>query len=120
MDTRFTGDVMPFSHSATPKVAAWTRMRAPFVVDAPVATMLVDALPVAVSATFGERRAVASVDFTVHFFEKLPLASARPDEHHLVSITSRWADDGYAEELRDLWSPDGRLVAQCRQLIALL
>jgi hypothetical protein len=37
-----------------------------------------------------------------------------------VSIASRWADDGYCEELRDLWSPHGVLLAQCRQLLALL
>jgi acyl-CoA thioesterase len=47
-------------------------------------------------------------------------ADVRSDEHYLVDIRSRWADDGYTEEVRDLWSPRGVLLAQCRQLIALL
>ena len=29
------------------------------------------------------------------------------DGHPLVTIASRWADDGCTEELRELWSPRG-------------
>ena len=67
-------------------------------------------------------RALASVDFTIQFFSRFEEArdEAARGEHHLVAITSRWAGDGYTEELRDLWSPRGVLLAQCRQLIALL
>jgi len=124
VDARFCGDVMPFSGAAQPLVQAWVTMRDLPRVDAPIAAMLLDTLPPAMIATFTAPRAVASVDFTVHFFEHLPLATAisapDADPHHLVSIASRWAGDGYGEELRDLWTPDGVLVAQCRQLLALL
>jgi acyl-CoA thioesterase len=65
-------------------------------------------------------RPLASVDFTIHFFTGFAHPSAATDEHQLVTIQSRWADDGYTEELRELWSPRGELLAQCRQLIALL
>ena len=89
--------------------------------DAPLAALLLDSLPPAVSATFGMPRPLASVDFTIHFFTRFAeRRSAATDEHQLVTIRSRWADDGYTEELRDLWSPRGELLAQCRQLIALL
>jgi hypothetical protein len=65
------------------------------------------------------------VDFTVQFFSSFLEArrahsDARSSEPHLVAIRSRWADDGYTEELRELWSPAGVLLAQCRQLIALM
>ncbi len=120
VDARFAGPVLPFSGAATPEIAAWVRLREPAPVDAAVAALLLDALPPAIIATFDAPRAVASVDFTIHFFERLPEHAGAPDDFHLVAIRSRWADDGYAEEIRDLWSPSGVLLAQCRQLLALL
>lgn len=121
VEARFAGPTFPFSSSPASgaRVAAWVRLRDPVVIDAPVAALLLDSLPPAITATFGVPRAVASVDFTVQFFTKLTARDLDSD-HYLVSITSRWAGDGYTEELRDLWSPRGELLAQCRQLIALL
>jgi acyl-CoA thioesterase len=122
VDARFCGTTMPFSSSPSTdvKVIAWARLREPSTIDAPLASLLLDSLPPAITAIFGAPRAVASVDFTIHFFAAFPVADLAPDEHCLVAITSRWADDGYTEELRELWSPRGVLLAQCRQLIALL
>jgi acyl-CoA thioesterase len=120
VDARFAGPTLPFSASATPEIAAWVRLREPAPVDAAVVALLLDALPPAITATFDAPRAVASVDFTIHFFERLPERAGAPDDFHLVAIRSRWADDGYTEEIRDLWSPSGVLLGQCRQLLALL
>jgi acyl-CoA thioesterase len=120
VEARFCGSAMPFSSSTEAKLAAWVRLREPAPIGAPVAALLIDTLPPAVCATLPVPRPIASVDFTIHFFRRLPLATLAPDEHCLVSITSRWADVGYTEELRDLWSPRGELLAQCRQLLALL
>lgn len=124
VDVRFCGGTMPFSSSPSKdaEVTAWVRLREPAPLDAPLAALLLDSLPPAISATFDAPRALASVDFTIHFFSRFgPAAEPAPsDEHHLVAIRSRWAGDGYTEELRDLWSPRGVLLAQCRQLIALL
>ena len=90
------------------RIAAWVRLREPAPLDAPLAALLLDALPPAVSATFGVPRPLASVDFTIHFFARLrERGRAATDEHQLVTIRSRWADDGYTEELRELWSPRG-------------
>lgn len=119
-DVRFCGATKPFSSSAEPKVAAWVRLREPAAIDAPLVAMLLDVLPPAISATFGMPRAVASVDFTIQLFARLSELELDPDEHLLVAITSRWADHGYAEEVRDLWTPRGVLIGQCRQLLALL
>lgn len=120
VDVRFCGPTMPFSGADRPEVAAWVRLRAPEAASAANAALLVDVLPPAVSATLAAPRPLASVDFTVRFFARFPLVGAAPDEHLLVAIGSRWAADGYTEELRDLWSPRGELLAECRQLIALL
>jgi acyl-CoA thioesterase len=123
VDARFVGPRMPFSSapSTDATLAAWVRLREPAPVDASVAALLLDALPPAISVTFSTPRALASVDFTIHFFSRFDRPEdTAPEEHRLVAITSRWADDGYTEELRDLWSPRGVLLAQCRQLIALL
>lgn len=120
VDARFCGPFMPFSGAATPEINAWVRLREPAPVDAAVAALLLDALPPAIIATFQAPRSVASVDFTIHFFERLPERAGPADAFHLVAIRSRWADDGYSEEIRDLWSPSGVLLGQCRQLLALL
>jgi len=119
IDARFTGDALPFSGAETPRLAGWVRTRAPLAVDAPVAALLLDTLPPGILATFTSPRAAATVDFRIDLFASLPM-SARTDAHHLVSVESRWADAGYTEELRDLWTEDGVLVGQCRQLLALL
>jgi len=124
VDVRFCGTTMPFSSSPSKDatVMAWVRLREPAPVDAPLAALLLDTLPPAISATFGVPRALASVDFTIQFFSRFeePRDEAMLGEPHLVAVRSRWAGDGYTEELRDLWSPRGVLLAQCRQLIALL
>jgi acyl-CoA thioesterase len=110
-DVRFGGPALPYSASSSPTLAAWVRPITPVPIDAAAAVAVLDSLPPAVSATFTKRRAVASVDFTVHFFERLP-RPAPEGAFNLVSIVSRWAGAGYTEELRDLWSPDGVLLAQ--------
>lgn len=123
VDARFCGDVMPFSGAKEARVAAWVRMRQDLGLDldASVAAMLLDILPPAVSAMFSMPRPLASVDFTVHFFSSLPANPLPPrDAYYLEAITSRWAGNGYSEELRDLWTAEGVLVAQCRQNLALL
>jgi acyl-CoA thioesterase len=119
VDARFCGPIKPFSSAKEARIAAWVRLREPALLDAPLAALLLDSLPPAIVATASMPRPLASVDFTIHFFSRFG-GDAPMDEHQLVTIASRWAADGYTEELRELWSPRGELLAQCRQLIALL
>jgi acyl-CoA thioesterase len=118
VDVRFTGEHLPFTGSAAPEVNAWVRLREPEPIDAAVIAFLLDTLPPAITSTFSTPRPAASVEFNVQLFATS--RAGKPDDFHLCSIRSRWADDGYTEELRDLWSPDGVLLGQCRQLLALL
>jgi len=119
-DVRFCGATKPFSSSKESRVAGWVRLRDPAAIDAPLAAMILDVLPPAITATFAMPRAVASVDFTIELFAHAPDLGLDPEEHLLVAIASRWAGNGYTEEVRDLWSPRGVLIGQCRQLLALL
>lgn len=117
VEARFTGHHMPFTGGSVPEVNAWIRLREPQPVDSAVVACLLDILPPAITSTFGAPRALASVDFNVQLFEP---PSIEPTDFCLCAIRSRWAGEGYTEELRDLWSPAGVLLGQCRQLLALL
>lgn len=119
-DVRYCSPTLPYSGVQTPTFAAWIKLQEPEPFDAPMIAMFLDLLPPAVAATFDTFRPVASVDFTVQFFSHEPYPQLDPTKHLLITIRSRWAGDGYAEEMRDLWSPDGRLLGQCRQVVAVI
>ncbi|MCK6550912.1 thioesterase family protein [Myxococcota bacterium] len=111
---------IPYSGAEHPRLGGWMRLAEPTLLDAPLAAAYLDAWPPGVLAVVTEPRAAASVDLRIDFFTELPRPSARTGEHHLVTVESSFASDGYTEELRELWSEDGVRLAQCRQLIALL
>jgi len=115
-ELRFAWGV-PFSGANEPRMAAWIRPRVGVPVTAGVMLGISDVLPAACCAMMAAPRPIASVDLGFNALAPLPSAQ---DAFYLVSIESRWAGDGYTEELRDLWDERGVLVAQCRQVIALL
>jgi acyl-CoA thioesterase len=90
------------------------------VLDAALCAGLMDAYPPSVLARVEGLRPVASVDFTMHFFHALPRPEERPGAQYLRTGHSRWAAGGFSEDYQELWSEDGTLIAQCRQLIAVL
>lgn len=53
-----------------------------------------------------------TIDLTVHLRSPLPL----PDSLVLGRFTSKLVRDGFFEEDGELWTPDGTLIAQSRQL----
>jgi acyl-CoA thioesterase len=57
-----------------------------------------------------------TIDLTVHFRAPLPL----PDSLLLGRFESKLVRDGFFEEDGELWTPDGTLIAQSRQLGLLL
>ena len=118
-DVRYCSPTLPYSGAKEPTFASWIRLVDPPPFDAAVIALFLDLLPPAVCATFDTWRAAASVDFTVQLFSHEPY-DLDPSKHLLITIRSRWAGDGYAEEMRDLWSPEGRLLGQCRQVVAVI
>ncbi|HYH99295.1 thioesterase family protein [Hyalangium sp.] len=117
---RFCVGAAPYSGSE-PRVGGWIRPKGePVVLDAALCVGLLDAYPPSVLSTLEEVRPVASVDFTVHFFQALPRPADRAGAYYLRTGVSRWAGEGFAEELQELWTEEGELLAQCRQCIAVL
>ena len=59
---------------------------------------------------------VPTVDLTIHFRRDLPVPGARPDDFVLATFRSRFAEQGFIEEDGEIWTRDGTLLAQSRQL----
>jgi len=113
----------PFSGQTSTEMAetgGWLQLAEPQMVDPIVAAAYMDAWVPAIFSRSGGFVAVPTVDLTVHFRAALPLASARADDAYLVRFRTTTAADGFIEEDGELWSPDGVLVAQSRQLALML
>lgn len=63
---------------------------------------------------------VPTVDLTMHFRTDLPPAGLADGAHVLGVFRSDVAADGYVTEDGELWSPDGVLLAESRQLAVLI
>jgi acyl-CoA thioesterase len=109
---------VPFSGAAEARVGGWIRPRVPAPLDAPLVVGLLDAFPPASLARVEGFCNGATMDFTAHFYTPLPLAHAAPDAFYLRTGHSRHAAHGYADDLAELWSQDGQLLAQLRQMAA--
>jgi acyl-CoA thioesterase len=116
---------LPFSGAASAHVGGWIRLAEG---RRPTDALLVAAYADAWSPSFFARfdsdarigRGIPTVDLTVHFRATLPRPEDRPGDYALVSFRSRFADEGFVEEDGEIWSRDGRLLAQSRQLALLL
>jgi acyl-CoA thioesterase len=117
---RFCVGSVPYS-GGEPRTGGWIRPKGPpLVMDAALCVALMDSYPPSVLSQVKGFQHAASVDFTVHFFQALPLAGERPGAHYLRTGHSRWAAEGFSEDYQELWSEDGTLIAQCRQMVAVL
>ncbi len=96
----------------------WIRLAEPRILDDALVVAYADAWPPALFAAALDRPAggVPTVDLTVHVRASLPVASARPEDHVLVVFRTREVREGFLEEDGEIWSRDGILLAQCRQL----
>ncbi|MBI5494683.1 MAG: thioesterase family protein [Deltaproteobacteria bacterium] len=120
LEFRFCGGAPPYAGAPEAHMAAWLRPRQPVTADAPFAAALLDAMPPAFFSRAEAPVAGASVDFTMHFLGRFPSPGLPGDAPWLLSTRSRWAAEGYSEELTEMWSQGGELVGQCRQLIAVM
>jgi acyl-CoA thioesterase len=62
---------------------------------------------------------IPTVDLTIHFRAELPLDALQPGDFALVRSSSRVSAHGFVEEDGEIWSRDGTLIAQSRQLALL-
>ena len=96
----------------------WIRLAEPRALDDPLIAAYADAWPPAVFACegLGSVMGVPTVDLTVHFRTPLPPPGAGPRDWVLAVFRSREARQGFVEEDGEIWSRDGVLLAQSRQL----
>lgn len=90
----------------------WIRLADGEPLDPIVLVALTDAWPPAVFTKVVAPLAVPTVDLTVHL--RQPITD--PDGWCLAVFRTRLAAGGYLEEDGEVWSQDGRLLAQSRQL----
>jgi acyl-CoA thioesterase len=97
-------------------IGGWIRLADPEPVDHVVVAALTDAWAPSVFSRLGVRTTAPTIDLTVHFREPPPEQA----EWCLVRFRSAHSGHGYVEEDGEVWSADGRLLAQSRQLAVLL
>jgi acyl-CoA thioesterase len=110
----------PAFSGGAPYTGAWIRSREPHLLDAPLAAAFLDTWFPASFVRLERPHGAPTIDYTVHFRSPLPPASAAPEDPYLVSFRSNIARHGFFEEDGELWSADGTLLAQSRQLALLL
>jgi acyl-CoA thioesterase len=121
VETRWAiGAQPPFTADAPAQVGGWIRLAEPRRLDALLATAMMDFWLPSMFNRMGPVVRVPTIDLTVHLRAALPLADAHDDDWYLVSFRSRLAAEGFVEEDGELWSGDGRLLAQSRQLALVL
>jgi acyl-CoA thioesterase len=106
----------PFSGAERGEAGGWLGLRERRELDAPAIAMLADAWFPAPWPRLSALAPAPTIDLTVHFRTRLPL----PDTLLLGRFKSQLVRDGFFEEDGELWTPDGKLVAQSRQLGLLL
>ncbi len=107
----------PFGGGDEARTGGWMRFAdGPQAIDAPALALLVDAWLPAPFTRLTAPVGVPTIDLTIHF--RAP--EARLDEPVLGVFTSRCSHGGFCEEDAELWSADGRLLAQGRQLALLV
>jgi acyl-CoA thioesterase len=98
----------------------WIRLPEGRVVDAIVAAAITDAAIPAVFTRLQEPMIVPTVDLTIHFRSALPAPRAAPSDFVLAVFRTGAVAEGFLEEDGEIWSADGTLLAQSRQLAAVL
>jgi len=111
-DYRFALGPPPFSGAEDALTGGWLRLSEDRSLDAALTVALTDSWPPAVFTRSTSPLAVPTLDLTVHLRGALP----RQGDWVLGRFRTRVARAGFLEEDGELWSLDGELLAQSRQL----
>ncbi len=110
---------LPFSGGDRALGGGWIRFPEPRQLDALAVAAFADAFPPAIFSRLQDLTltgGVPTIDLTVHFRTPLPAPEVPPDAWVLAVFRSRLARGGFVEEDGEIWSRDGSLIAQSRQL----
>ena len=103
-----------FSDSDRAWSGGWIRPKEPRAIDALIIPTLADGWPPSVFSRRSTPALVPTIDLTVHTRSEIPTLA--PEDWLLVSFESRVAQGGFLEEDGYIWTRDGKLLAQSRQL----
>ena len=106
----------PGSNADEALTGGWVRLTDGEPVDHAVVAALTDGWVPALFSRMQSPVGVPTIDLTVHFRHQPP----EQPGWCLVRFRTRVAAEGYLEEDGEVWSEDGRLLAQSRQLAAML
>jgi acyl-CoA thioesterase len=115
-DMRWALGSAPYSGADEAIVGGWFRLEEPQVADDIVVATYMDAWPPVMFPVVTEPIVAPTLDLTIHFRQELPLADLEPDDHFIGRFYSHMSNEGFFEEDGELWTADGRLIAQSRQL----
>lgn len=116
---RFAIGDPPFSGSAHARTGGWIRLAEERRADALAIAAYTDAWVPCIFPQLAQPVPAPTIDLTIHFRTRLPLASATPGDFYLGVYSSKLAAEGFFEEDSEIWSRDGVLLAQSRQLALL-
>lgn len=110
---------LPYTGADEALTGGWMRMEDPQPLDAAALALYADAwLPAAFTRLTGPL-AAPTIDLTIHFRDPAAALLVPPGDAVLGVFRSDYAAGGFVEEDGELWSPDGVLLAHCRQLALL-
>jgi acyl-CoA thioesterase len=119
-DMRWAVGAAPFSGADRAELGGWMRLAEPRVADAILMTTYADAWPPVVFPRLTEPVVCPTVDLTIHFRSAFPVDGARREDFYLGVYDSKLARDGFFEESGEIWSAEGELLVQSRQLALIL
>jgi acyl-CoA thioesterase len=111
---------VPFSMGDQAITGGWFRLKEPQAADPVVVAAYADGWFPALFFRTREPVGVPTIDLTIHFRAGLPLPDARPEDYYLVVFRAPLSHDGFVVEDGEIWSQNGQLVAQARQLAVVL
>jgi acyl-CoA thioesterase len=119
LDMRPALGAVPFSGAGEAFTGGWLRLAEPRPLDPVALAFYADAWWPAAFPRLPTPALAPTIDLTVHFRTTLPETS-EPHDFLLGAFRSRAAGEGFVEEDGELWTRDGRLLAQSRQLALLV
>ncbi len=98
---------------------AWIRLAEPMEPNYALVAAITDAVPPAVFAAMKPEQiggGVPTIDLNIHFRAPLPQPGAGAEDFLLALFQTRVLREGFLEEDGEIWTRDGVLLAQSRQL----
>jgi acyl-CoA thioesterase len=113
LEMRMVFGEIPFTRADDGVAGGWTRTRLPAALTPELIAMYTDSWWPAPFPRLDGPVLAPTLDLTIHFRARPPSGER---EHVLGRFTSSTSADGFFEEDGQLWSEDGTLIAQSRQL----